>query len=241
MTCWTPCDGVMVARGDLGLELPLEQVPRVQKAITRAAQARGLPVIVATQVFESMRVEPRPTRAEVSDAANAVDDRVDAIMLSGETAVGAHPARTVETLDAVIRDAEAIAPRLAVAVSAQVSGHGAQPRAVRSSRVTWPRTGVARAIVAVTRQGKTARVLSAFRPQVPIIAATSNDAWRAGWRCTAAWRRCWSTSPPTINEVNATVRCISPEPWVADGTATWWSSSTSRPSWGWATRTTSAS
>ena len=85
-------DGVMVARGDLGLEVPLERVPRLQKEITRAAQQRGMPVIVATQVFESMRLEPRPTRAEVSDAANAVDDLVDAIMLSGETAVGATPA-----------------------------------------------------------------------------------------------------------------------------------------------------
>src|SRR5215207_5293887 len=102
------CEGVMVARGDLGLERPLERVPRVQKDVTRRARARGLPVIVATQVLESMRTEPRPTRAEVSDAANAVDDRVDAIMLAGETAVGAHPVRTVQTLDLVIRDAESI-------------------------------------------------------------------------------------------------------------------------------------
>ena len=93
------CDAVMVARGDLGLELPLERVPRVQKEVTRKARARAVPVIVATQVLESMRSEPRPTRAEVSDAANAVDDGVDAIMLAGETAAGKFPVKAVQTLD----------------------------------------------------------------------------------------------------------------------------------------------
>src|SRR5213078_4164392 len=97
----------MIARGDLGLELPLERVPRVQKEVTRKARACGIPVIVATQVLESMRSEPRPTRAEVSDAANAVDDGVDAIMLAGETAAGKFPVRAVQTLALVIRDAEA--------------------------------------------------------------------------------------------------------------------------------------
>src|SRR5262245_37088334 len=106
------CDAVMVARGDLGLEMPLERVPRAQKDITRAARRRGVPVVVATQVLESMIVEARPTRAEVNDAANAVDDGVDAIMLAGETAAGAHPVRAVQTLDAIIRDAESTEIRL---------------------------------------------------------------------------------------------------------------------------------
>ena len=103
-------DAVMVARGDLGLEVPLERVPRLQKEITRRARAHGRPVIVATQVLESMRKEPRPTRAEVSDAANAVDDGVDAIMLAGETASGAFPVESVQTLDAIIREAEQLPP-----------------------------------------------------------------------------------------------------------------------------------
>ena len=99
------CDGVMVARGDLGLEMPLEKVPTAQKDITRRARLHGIPVIVATQVLESMTVDARPTRAEVSDAANAVDDGVDAIMLSGETAAGAHQTMAVQVLDAIIRAA----------------------------------------------------------------------------------------------------------------------------------------
>src|SRR2546423_2254080 len=99
-------DAGMVARGDLGLEMPLERVPRAQKEITRAARRFGTPVIVATQVLESMTSEARPTRAEVNDAANAVEDGVDAIMLAGETAAGAYPARAVQTLDAIILDAE---------------------------------------------------------------------------------------------------------------------------------------
>ena len=101
---------MMVARGDLGLELPLERVPRIQREATRGARTAGIPVIVATQGLESMRTEPRPTRAEVSDAATAVDEGVDAIMLAGETAVGLYPVRTVQTLDLIIREAEAMPP-----------------------------------------------------------------------------------------------------------------------------------
>ena len=103
-------DAVMVARGDLGLEMPLERVPRAQKDITRRARRQRIPVIVATQVLESMTNEARPTRAEVNDAANAVEDGVDAIMLAGETAAGVYPARAVQTLDAIIRDAELSPP-----------------------------------------------------------------------------------------------------------------------------------
>ena len=99
-------DGLMVARGDLGVELPIETLPAVQKRLVLAARRRGVPVILATQVLESMRFEPRPTRAEVTDAAHAVDEGVDAIMLAGETSVGQYPVRAVSILDAIIREAE---------------------------------------------------------------------------------------------------------------------------------------
>ena len=172
--------GVMVARGDLGLEMPLEQLPRVQKEIIRCARSRGLPAIVATQVFESMRVEPRPTRAEVSDAANAVDEGADAIMLAGETAAGAFPVRTVQMLDAVIRDAESMllsvlslsgSGNVPPAIDAASSRHG---QALAQAAVTLATTGQADAIVAVTTEGRTARLISACRPAAPILAATPN-------------------------------------------------------------------
>jgi pyruvate kinase len=170
-------DAVMVARGDLGLEIPLERVPRVQKEITRKARSAGIPVVVATQVLESMRTEPRPTRAEVSDAANAVDDGVDAIMLSGETAVGCYPVRAVQTLDAIIRDAEAILtadlPRRRstdLERGPMLAEHGP---AICQAAVTLAELSGAAAIVAVTRGGRTVRVLSAMRPRTLVYGVTS--------------------------------------------------------------------
>src|SRR5918992_74342 len=163
--------GVMVARGDLGLEMPLEKVPTSQKDITRRARRSGIPVIVATQVLESMRVEARPTRAEVSDAANAVDDGVDAIMLAGETAAGAFPARAVQTLDAVIRDAES-GTTMRRPIISRDGDERDHAQAICEAAVTLAERSDAQAIVAVTRGGGTARRLSALRPRVPIIATT---------------------------------------------------------------------
>jgi pyruvate kinase len=197
-------DAVMVARGDLGLEMPLEHVPRVQKEITRRARRAGVPVIVATQVLESMTVEARPTRAEVNDAANAVDDYVDAIMLSGETAVGAFPARAVQTLDAIIRDAE-LSPDVGLPLQpSSVAKDHAQ--ALCEAAVTLADRGDARAIVAVTRLGATARRLSAVRPRAPVYAATD--------RAETARRLaiCWGVHPlfmelgDTLDQVRDHVR-----------------------------------
>ena len=162
-------DAVMVARGDLGLEIPLEEVPRVQKEILRKARARGIPAIVATQVLESMRFEPRPTRAEASDAAGAVDGGADAIMLSGETASGLYPVRSVQVLDAIIRDAESMPPLFDQRVAQPKADH---MLALSEAAVMLARRAGAHAIVAVTREGKTARRLAAIRPQAPILAAT---------------------------------------------------------------------
>lgn len=165
-------DAVMVARGDLGLEIPLERVPRVQKDLTRRARDAGTPVIVATEVLDSMRHAPRPTRAEVSDAANAVDDGVDAIMLSGETAAGEYPLLAVETLDAILRDAESAQPDRVV--PGDIGDR--HDRALCDAAVTLAAVGGAAAIVAVTASGVTARRLAALRPPIPIYAATADEA-----------------------------------------------------------------
>lgn len=165
--------GVMVARGDLGLEMPLEQVPRMQKRIVRSARTLGRPVIVATQVLESMREAPRPTRAEVSDAANAVEEGVDAIMLAGETAAGQYPVQSVQTLARVIEDAERIpSERVMLSTDSIESRHGL---ALCEAAVTLSTTGQAAAIIAVTREGKTASLLSALRPAATIYAVTESE------------------------------------------------------------------
>jgi pyruvate kinase len=173
------CQAVMIARGDLGLEMPLERVPRAQKEITATARRRGMPVILATQVLESMTVEARPTRAEVSDAANAVADGVDAIMLSGETAVGAYPARAVQTLDAVIRDAEESVGTSARGFAGlevpRTTGQHDHTSALCEAAVTLAERAGAAVIVAVTRGGGTAQRLSALRPHAPILATTDRS------------------------------------------------------------------
>jgi pyruvate kinase len=170
-------DAVMIARGDLGVEMPLERVPRAQKEITRAGRRHQIPVIVATQVLESMTIEPRPTRAEVNDAASAVADGADAIMLSGETATGAFPARTVHTLDTIIREAEAtLSMDDSVTLRRQPLHTHDHPQALCEAAVTLATRGNAAAIVAVTRGGGTARRLSALRPLPPIFATTDRDA-----------------------------------------------------------------
>jgi pyruvate kinase len=166
-------DAVMVARGDLGLEMPLEDVPQVQKQVMRLARERGVPVIVATQVLESMRTEQRPTRAEVSDAAGAVDAGADAVMLSGETAIGLYPIRTVQVLDGIIRSAERMPPPWALAAPGDERPDHLPP--LCDAAVTLASRGRVDAIIALTREGRTARLLAARRPTAPVYAVTANQ------------------------------------------------------------------
>jgi pyruvate kinase len=169
-------DGVMVARGDLGVEMPLEDVPFLQKRLVEAARRNAKPAIVATQMLESMISASRPTRAEASDVANAVLDGADAVMLSGETSVGAYPVETVETMARIIESTEDHGLARMAAIDWQPrtrSGVIAKAAAEVAERVG------ARFLVAFTESGDTARRLSRYRSHVPMIAFTPEPAVRS--------------------------------------------------------------
>jgi pyruvate kinase len=160
-------DGVMVARGDLGVEMPPEKVPVVQKKIIARAREYRLPVITATQMLESMTVNPRPTRAEASDVANAVFDGTDAVMLSAETATGRYPVETVEMMDRIVREAEAAG---AAALRPKRTG-GLDVGEAISEAVCHAAEELKMKVIAVfTQSGWTARLVSQYRPRAPIIA-----------------------------------------------------------------------
>jgi pyruvate kinase len=163
-------DGIMVARGDLGVELPLETVPLVQKRAIALAREYGKPVIVATQMLESMITAPRPTRAEASDVANAVLDGADALMLSGETSVGAHPDLVVRTMATIIEHVEEQAldklPKL------DDPDSDGTARAVTKAAVEVATVTESRFLIAFTETGLSATLVARHRPQVPILAFT---------------------------------------------------------------------
>jgi pyruvate kinase len=167
-------DGLMVARGDLGIEMRLSQLPGIQKRIIRKCRQVAKPGITATQMLESMITNPRPTRAEVSDVANAVLDGTDAVMLSGETAVGRDPVHVVETMVRIIREAESHfwddgegQPDLAP--------HHDVTEAVSKTAFHLARQVGAVAIVCLTASGTTARSIARHRPRVPVYAFTDDD------------------------------------------------------------------
>ncbi|HID06486.1 MAG TPA: pyruvate kinase, partial [Armatimonadetes bacterium] len=169
-------DGVMVARGDLGVEMPPEEVPILQKRIIAEANARFRPVIVATQMLESMTESPRPTRAEASDVANAVLDGADAVMLSEETAVGDYPIESVAMMDKLIRTTETAMnaiPTVRLVTECDIKQTVAQ--AVSEAACLAARELSAKAIVVFTQTGSTAIFVSKHRPKTPIVAFTPND------------------------------------------------------------------
>jgi pyruvate kinase len=167
-------DTVMIARGDLGVELPYEEVPIIQKQLVRRALDRGVPSIVATQMLESMIASPRPTRAEASDVANAVFDGADAIMLSGETAIGSHPILAAEAAVRICRlceekGMEHLAP--GAPAPAETDAGALAFAAVALARAETDIAGIA----CYTRTGRTARLLSSLRPPVPVFAFSPDD------------------------------------------------------------------
>ena len=163
------CDGVMVARGDLGVEMPAEEVPLLQKELIRKANTLGIPIITATQMLDSMASNPRPTRAEVSDVANAILDGTDAVMLSNETAVGDYPVEAVETIATIARRIERDYPLKAI------ESHlpSTIPNAISAAVSNIARQLDAGAIIPLTKSGSTARNVSKFRPPTPILATTT--------------------------------------------------------------------
>src|SRR5690606_25838969 len=165
-------DAIMVARGDLGSEVPTETVPMIQKQIISTCLAAAKPVITATQMLDSMIRNPRPTRAEASDVANAVLDGSDAIMLSGETATGSYPVEAVQTMVKIAEEAER------ALLSTDTRGRYAAPEiytaagAVCHAAMQTANELNAKAIIAPTISGATARFIASFRPMVPVIAVT---------------------------------------------------------------------
>lgn len=180
-------DGIMVARGDLGVEIATEEVPLVQKMLIKKAHEKGKPVITATQMLDSMVRNPRPTRAEASDVANAIFDGTDAIMLSGETASGAYPIESVKVMATIARRTES-----SINYVEAINKNYRQIRtnitnAISHATCTTAADLNAACIVTVTKSGSTARMVSKFRPACPILACTIDErAWRQAnlvWGC----------------------------------------------------------
>ena len=171
-------NGAMVARGDLGVELPFAEVPHVQKRIIRTTVSSGKPVITATQMLDSMERNPRPTRAEVSDVANAILDGSSAVMLSGETAAGLHPVAAVETMAELAIEAEKSLEEFGTLQHVHPNASDAVVEAVAQAAITMANHLEAAAIIALTETGFTARSISKFRPRSPILAVTRSQTVR---------------------------------------------------------------
>ena len=178
-------DGVMVARGDLGVEMPLEQVPVLQKRIIRSCRSHGKPVVVATQMLDSMIKSPMPTRAEASDVATAVYDGADAVMLSAETASGMFPVRAVDTMRRIIQQVEGDEHYLALMQAGRGETEHSAPAAITAAARDVAHTLGAAAIVTFTSSGSTTLRAAQERPDVPILCITPSLA--AGRRLGLVW------------------------------------------------------
>jgi len=200
-------DAVMVARGDLGVEVPLEEIPLIQKDVIRQTRQAKVPVIVATQMLESMVTHPRPTRAEVSDVATAIFDGADALMLSAETATGQHPVEAVEVMARIAERAERAIPRTHMDVGREEVG--GFPEALSDAACHAARNLKVRAIVAFTKSGFTARLISQERPEVPIIALTPDVTVQRPlalyWGVSSRLIRKVETTDEMIQEIEATL------------------------------------
>src|SRR5699024_8280392 len=191
-------DGVMVARGDLGVELQLEQVPLVQKRAIQIARENAKPVIVATQMLDSMMDAARPTRAEASDVANAVLDGTDAVMLSGETSVGEYPIETVETMSSIVRTVESDSPTVPPLSHVPRTKRGVISYAARDigERLN------AKALVAFTQSGDTVRRLARLHTRLPLLAFTPEESVRSQLALT------WGTGTHIVPSADSTDRMI---------------------------------
>lgn len=212
-------DVLMVARGDLGLQLEIEEVPLAQKKIIRACNDAGKPVITATQMLESMVRSARPTRAEASDVANAILDGSDAVMLSGETANGSYPVESVAMMARIAKQAEtALKPRAKLAQRLEQSSKLAPTEAVALAAVTLAESLKVKAILAMTASGMTASLLAKFRPRVPILAATWN--YRTQAQMGVTWGLTAVTMPPTSDTDEAVrflIEAFVERKWLARG------------------------
>ena len=188
-------DGMMIARGDLGVEIPTEDVPLVQKHIIELCRSRGKVVIVATQMLDSMIRNPRPTRAEASDVANAVLDGADAVMLSGETASGVYPVQTVKTMRRIVDRAEKELEVWCLPCRERSVVAGV-PDAVSNAAVLVSQQIGASAIISLTKSGSTAKMISKHRPSCPILGVTPSQTI---WRELALW---WGIQPIRFQELS---------------------------------------
>ncbi len=193
------CDGVMVARGDLGVEMPAEEVPLLQKELIRKANSLGIPVITATQMLDSMVSCPRPTRAEVSDVANAILDGTDAVMLSNESAVGDFPVEAVDTMATIARRIERDYPQRVIDSRMATT----IPNAICQAVSTIARNLNAAAILSLTKGGATARNVSKFRPSTPILAITSERS------VARQLQLCWGVNPLLVEEQTSSTSTFS--------------------------------